>query len=175
MKALPAALAEIPANQRAARTSIISAVTALSEAVSQALNIVTLRCGELILIKHDLRRFRSGLVASPSFLDGFRLHGVCDGLAAARADLRTVLSMRRLSLRLFTTSQLQSLLDEIQYKERDLEEDFDKFFRDVSRRGATLKREEVAEVVKYLGDCQREFEIDAATIRAATRQLENVV
>ena len=97
------------------------------------------------------------MVNAPMLLNEFRLSGVCSGLGKVRAELRTLLSMQTFSVRLFHKKQLESLLAQIQDKERDLEEDFDRFFRDLSRRGATLTPNEVPEIVQYLRDCQTKF------------------
>ncbi|HEX8560864.1 MAG TPA: hypothetical protein VF668_22410 [Pyrinomonadaceae bacterium] len=175
LKALPAALAEVPASQAKARKEVLESVTKLAEAVSQALNVVSVRCGEIILKKDDLKEFREALVRSPSFLNEFRLSGVCDALGNVRAELRTILNMKRFSIRLFYKKRLESLLEQIQYKERDLEEDFDKFFRELSWRAPTLKKTEIPEIIEYLRECRKEFEADAQFIRDAMRQIENTL
>jgi len=172
LAALPKAVKELPANQAKARSEILDAVTSLAEAVAQALNVVTVRCGQIILNQTDLKEFKTLLLHSPQFLDDFRLHGVCAGLGKVRAELRTILSMKRLSIRLFYKKRLERLLEEIQDKERDLEEDFDKFFRDLSGRATKLRRKDVPEVVEYLRDCQNQFEDDAHVLRKAMRAVE---
>lgn len=173
IKSVPAALKEIPAKQTDARAKLLDSVTTLGEAVSQALNVVSVRCGSMILAKDDLPEFRQQLVNSPMFLNEFRLSGVCAGLGKVRAELRTLLSMQTFSVGLFRKRQLDSLLAQIQNKERDLEEDFDSFFRDLSFRGATLDAEEVPEIVKYLRECQRRFEDDVKALRSALRKVES--
>jgi hypothetical protein len=173
LKFLPSALKEIPSSQAKARKEILDSVTNLAEAVNQALNVVSVRCGQIILNQNNLTEFRKQLVESPRFLDEFRLTGVCATLGVVRGELRTILNMKRLSLRLFYKKRLESLLAQIQNKERDLEEDFDMFFRDLSRRGSTLKKSEVPEIVQYLRDCQEQFEEDVQTIRSAMRAVEN--
>ncbi len=172
LKALPKAVKELPASQAKARSEILDAVTSLAEAVAQALNVVNVRCGQIILNQNDLRKFKTLLVHSPEFLNDFRLHGVCAGLGKVRAELRTILSMKRLSIRLFYKKRLERLLEEIQHKERDLEEDFDRFFRDLSKRATRLKRQDVPDVVGYLRDCQNQFEDDAQILRKAMRVVE---
>jgi len=173
MKALPAALGEVPEKQRKHREEILVAVTTLAEAVSQALNLVTTRCGKLILESDDLKALRKELVSAPNLLGDFRLGGVCTGLGKVRAELRTILSLKGFSLRLFQRKQLERLLDQIQHKERDLEEDFDVFLRELSKRGAALKIQEVPELITYLRDCQAQFEDDVRVIRQGMRSLEN--
>jgi len=175
IKFLPNALKEIPAEQTKARKEILEAVTDVAEAVSQALNIVSVRCGQIILNQDNLPEFRKQLVDSPLFLNEFRLGGVCHKLGNVRAELRTILNMKRLSLRLFYKKRLESLLKQIQHKERDLEEDFDIFFRELSMRAITLKQSEVPEIVQYLKDCRQEFEQDVQTIRSAMRTIENTL
>ena len=49
LKSLPAALAEIPAKQVEARERLLDSVTTLGETVSQALNVVSVRCGSIVL------------------------------------------------------------------------------------------------------------------------------
>jgi hypothetical protein len=173
MKALPAALAEIPEKQRKHREEILVAVTTLAEAVSQALNVVTARCSKLILESGDLKVLKTGLASAPLLLNDFRLNGVCTGLGSVRAELRTVLSLKGLSIRLFQRKQLERLLEQIQYKERDLEEDFDVFLRELSKRAPGLNRAGVPDLVVYLKDCQAQFEEDVRIIRQGTRVLES--
>lgn len=173
MKALPIALREIPEKQRKHREEILVAVTMLAEAVSQALNVVTTRCGKLILKSKDLKALKQDLVSAPDLLADFRLNGVCTALGNVRAELRTILSLKGLSLRLFQRKQLERLLDQIQNKERDLEEDFDVFLRELSKKGATLKARDVSELVAYLRDSQEQFEDDVRMIRQGMRTLEN--
>jgi len=175
LKSLPAALKEIPAAQTEARSRLLDSVTTLGEAVSQALNVVSVRCGTIILKRENLGEFRQELVNSPSFLNEFRLSGVCAGLGKVRAELRTLLSMQTLAVRLFQKKQLEALLEQIQNKERDLEEDFDRFFRDLSWRGATLTEDEVPEVIQYLRDCRNKFEEDVSELRKALRKVEETV
>jgi hypothetical protein len=127
----------------------------------------------MILEQNDLNMLKQGLVNTPMLLNDFRLHGVCSALGKVRAELYTVLSMKRLSIGLFQRKKLEKLLAEIQNKERDLEEDFDYVFRDLSCRAGTLKRTDVSELVRYLRNCQMEFEADVRTIREGMRQLEN--
>lgn len=173
IKALPTALKELSASQAKARSDILTSVTDLAEAVSQAFNVVSVRCGQIILKKDDLADFKKELVESPQFLDEFRLKGVCATLGKVRGELRTSMSMKRLSLRLFYKKKLENLLEQIQNKERDLEEDFDTFFRDLSRRGPNLKKGEMPEIIQYLRDFQAEFESDVQTIRQAMRSIES--
>ncbi|OGB26651.1 MAG: hypothetical protein A3I66_03665 [Burkholderiales bacterium RIFCSPLOWO2_02_FULL_57_36] len=173
MTALPAALLEIPEKQRKHREEILIAVTTLAEAVSQALNVVTARCGRLILQSGDLKQLKNQLVEAPLLLDDFRLNGVCTGLGKVRAELRTVLSLKGFSIRLFQRKQLERLLEQIQYKERDLEEDFDVFLRELSNRAPTLTKAGIPELNSYLRDCQAQFEEDVRVIRKAMRTLES--
>jgi hypothetical protein len=175
IKALPSALAEIPASEAKARKEILDTVANLAEAVNQALNIVSVRCGQIILKRKNLAEFRQELVDAPIFLDEFRLKGVCAALGNVRAELRTILNMKTLSLRPFYKKRLEKLLDQIQYKERDLEEDFDTFFRDLNRRAPNLKKSEIPSIVQYLRDCQVEFEKDVQVIRGAMREIENIL
>lgn len=175
IKILPSAIKELPASEAKARKEILDSVTNLAEAVSQALNVVSVRCGQIILTQDNLTKFKQELVNSPGFLDEFRLKGVCAALGNVRAELRTIMNMKTLSLRLFYKKRLENLLAQIQYKERDLEEDFDTFFRDLSRRAPTLKQRDVPEIVQYLRDCQQEFEQDVQTIRKAMREVENIL
>lgn len=173
MKALPAALAEIPEKQRKHREEVLVAVTTLAEAVSQALNVVTARCSRMILESGDIKTLKKELASSPLLLNDFRLNGVCTGLGKVRTELRTILSLKGLSLRLFQRKQLERLLEQIQYKERDLEEDFDVFLRELSNRAPKLTKSEVPGLVTYLRDCQGQFEDDVRVIRQAMRSLEN--
>ena len=175
IKFLPNALKELPAEQAKARKEILEAVTDIAEAVSQALNIVSVRCGQIIFHQDNLPEIRRQLLDSPPFLDEFRLKGVCHRLGNVRAELRTILNMKRLSLRLFYKKRLETLLEQIQYKERSLEEDFDIFFRELSLRATTLKQSEVSEIVQYLKDCRQEFEQDVQTIRSAMRTIEDTL
>ena len=170
---LPKALKEIPSNQRKARSDILDTVTSLSDAVSQALNVVSTRCGRLILKKNNLKEFKEGLVELPQLLNEFRLNEVCSTLGKVRAELRTILSSKRFSIRLFYRRKLESLLDEIQQKERDLEEDFDELFRDLSRRATRLRKKDVNEIVEFLRESQVEFEDDTKAIRSAMRDIES--
>lgn len=173
IKMLPSALKEIPAKETKARKEILDSVTSLAEAISQALNIVSVRCGKIILNQSNLTKFREELVNSPHFLDEFRLNGVCATLGSVRAELRTILNMKTFSLRLFHKKQIEDLLAQIQDKERDLEEDFDTFFRNLSINAPTLKKGDVPKTVQYLRDCQQSFEEDVRTIRKAMREIEN--
>lgn len=173
--ALGKELKGIPAAKAKARKEILKAVTDLSEAVSQALNVVSIRCGEIILSSNNLPEFRKKLVNSPSFLTQFRLAGVCSTLGNVRAELRTILNAKTFAIGLFSRNRLKNILDQIQKKERDLEEDFDSFFRDLSRRGTTIKKNEIPEIVEYLRECQSRFEEDVKTIRSAMRHVENTL
>jgi hypothetical protein len=173
LTSLPAALAEIPAKQTEARERLLDSVTTLGEAVSQALNVVSVRCGSMVLKKDDLNAFRQEMVNAPILLNEFRLRGVCAGLGKVRAELRTLLSMQTLSVQVFHKKQLEGLLAQIQDKERDLEEDFDRFLRDLSRRGSTLEPKEIPDIVQYVRDCQTRFESDVTVIRQALRKVEH--
>jgi hypothetical protein len=175
MKALPAALAEIPEKQRKHREEILLAVTTLAEAVSQALNVVTARCSKLILESGDLKILKAELASAPLLLNDFRLNGVCTGLGKVRAELRTILSLKGLSIRLFQRKQLERLLEQIQYKERDLEEDFDVFLRELSKMAPSLNRANVPYLVAYLKDCQTQFEEDVRIIRQGARALDSAL
>jgi hypothetical protein len=172
MKVLPEALAEIPDKQKRHRDEIVEAVMMLAEAVSQALNIVTARCSKMILESDDLKTLKAEMAQAPMLLNDFRLNGVCTGLGKVRAELRTILSLKSLTLRLFHRKQLERLLEQIQYKERDLEEDFDRFLRDLSTQAPSLNAAKVPALRSYLKDCQRQFEADVQLIRKASRELE---
>jgi hypothetical protein len=86
----------------------------------------------MILESGKLNDLKLALVEAPAFLDDFRLNGVCTGLGKVRAELRTVLSLKGLSIRLFQRKQLECLLEQILRTERDLEEQFDVFLRELS-------------------------------------------
>jgi len=173
LKGLPEAIKQVPAEQKSAREEIIQSLYDLSDAVSQALNVVSVRCGQIISARDDFPRFRTGLIELPQLLNEFHIAGVCAGLGRVRIELRTVLNIKGLSIKLFYRKRLETLLEYIQYKERDLEEDFQTFFRDLSSRASMMERHEIPELVQYLRDCQGSFEDDARMIRAALREVEN--
>lgn len=175
LKLLPTAAKEIPAQHSKARADLIESVTTLAEAVSQALNVVASRCGRMALHKNDLDELKRLMVDSPQLLNDFRLNGVCTALSKVRADLRTILDMKTFSIRLFYKKRLEVLLEQVQNKERSLEEDFDVFFRDLSMRAASVTESEVPEIIQYLRDCQLQFEEDNRILRHAMRKVENSI
>ena len=139
------------------------------------MNIVSTRCGRLILKKDNLKAFKTELVELPRLMEEFKLNEVCGTLGKVRAELRTVLSSKRISIRLFYKRKLEKLLNEIQWKERDLEEDFEELFRSLSMQATTLKKKDVTEVVNFLRESQSEFEDDAKAIRSAMRTVEDSI